>query len=520
MKKIMNPILRGFNPDPSIVRVGSDYYLAVSTFEWFPGVFIYHSKDLVNWEFVSAPLDSLEKVDLRGLDSSCGIWAPNLTYSNGNFYLLYTIVHTATGRYKDTHNFMISSDKIDRNWTNPIFLNCSGFDPSLFHDDDRKWVVNMTIDHRITKTRFSGIVIQEFDEKNGKLIGSIYNIFKGTELGVTEGPNIMKRNGYYYLTVAEGGTSYGHCVTCARSKSIIGKYEVAPNNPIIKSNPDTDYPIKRAGHGQLVDTPNGDWYMSHLCARSVKHYSILGRETAIQNIIWDDDGWYRLEKGGNLALDYYEVSENIKYNYVKKSIKEDFNDAKLPWYFMTLRESFEDCQISLTKRKGWLSIKGGNSLSSKYKQALLAKRQEALEYQCSVKMEFKPLSHHHMAGITCYYNNNNYHYLRISRDEKLDICINVTTSENMELEESNYISIGNTELVYLRAIVNVEKLDFYYSLDNNEYIKIGKTLDMKIISDEHVNGNGFTGAMIGMTCQDLRGDGVYASFDWFEYKEL
>ena len=246
MRSVKNPVLKGFNPDPSIMRVKGDYYLAVSTFEWYPGVTIYHSRNLSDWEFIVAPLEEVH-MDLRGIDSACGIWAPNLTYDQGTFYLVYTIVYTNRSRYKDTHNFLVTATDIRGPWSEPVYLNCSGFDPSLFHDDDgRKWLVNMTIDHRADRERFSGIDIQEYNEQEKKVSGPIYRIFKGTEIHTTEGPNLMKKDGYYYLTCAEGGTEFGHCVTVARSKNITGPYEVDPRNPVLSSKAEESYPIQRA----------------------------------------------------------------------------------------------------------------------------------------------------------------------------------------------------------------------------------------------------------------------------------
>ena len=174
MAQIQNPILKGFNPDPSIVRVGEEYYIAVSTFEWFPGITVYRSRNLRDWEFAAAPLNDDQKLDLRGIDTACGIWAPNLTYDNGRFYLIYTIVYTNRSRFKDTHNFLVTAEHIEGPWSDPVFLNCSGFDPSLFHDGDRKWLVNMTIDHRMDRARFSGVDIQEYDEMGNCLKGPVY----------------------------------------------------------------------------------------------------------------------------------------------------------------------------------------------------------------------------------------------------------------------------------------------------------------------------------------------------------
>ncbi|WP_434577001.1 glycoside hydrolase family 43 protein [Thermoanaerobacterium thermosaccharolyticum] len=520
MQTVQNPVLKGFNPDPSIVRVNQDYYIAVSTFEWFPGVHIYHSRDLVNWEFVTAPLSDETKVNLTGIDSACGIWAPNLTYCNGKFYLIYTIVYTNRSRYKDPHNFIITADNINGPWSMPVFLNCSGFDPALFHDENKKWLVNMALDYRIKNERFAGIDLQEYDEEKQELIGPVYRIFKGSEIGKTEGPNIIKHGEYYYLTVAEGGTGFDHCVTVARSKFITGPYEIDPENPVLTSR-NSSCSLQRAGHGQVVDSTDGRWYMVHLCSRPISGYSILGRETAIQNVIWNKEGWPRLEKGGNKPFDSFEIPYVTKKEKLLLYRREDFDEENIPYDFMTLRNSPETCHITTKERKGWLRIYGGNSLSSKFKQGLLARRQQHFDYECITKMQFSPRSYRHLAGLVCYYNYDNYHYLKVSKDENFNICINITTADNGNIIDSDYIILEeNVEIFYLKAVVHRESLIFYYSLDSIKYIQVGNTLDMTILSDEHVDGNGFTGAMIGVCCQDLMGDGIYADFDWFEYREL
>jgi xylan 1,4-beta-xylosidase len=231
---ITNPILRGFNPDPSIVRVGDDYYIATSTFEWYPGVQIHHSKDLVHWRLLTRPLRRASQLDLRGDPDSCGVWAPCLTHADGLFHLVYTDVKRygratvggmSSASPRDFHNYLVTARRIDGDWSEPIYLNSSGFDASLFHDaDGRKYLVNMLWDHRPGRDRFAGIVLQEYSPREQKLVGRRRLIFRGTSIGFTEGPHLYRRGGYYYLLVAEGGTFWGHAVTMARSPAIDGPY--------------------------------------------------------------------------------------------------------------------------------------------------------------------------------------------------------------------------------------------------------------------------------------------------------
>src|SRR5437870_3864070 len=205
---IKNPILRGFNPDPSILRVGDDFYIATSTFEWYPGVQIHHSRDLVHWRLMTRPLGRASQLDMRGEPDSCGVWAPCLTYADGLFHLVYTDVKrygrsTVAGAsgasLRDFHNFLVTSASIEGPWSDPVYLNSSGFDPSLFHDDDgRKYCLNMLWDHRPGNNRFAGIVAQEYSAREKKLVGERVNISPGTALGLTEAPHLYKRERFYH----------------------------------------------------------------------------------------------------------------------------------------------------------------------------------------------------------------------------------------------------------------------------------------------------------------------------------
>jgi xylan 1,4-beta-xylosidase len=294
MSKIINPILPGFNPDPSILRVGDDYYIATSTFEWFPGVQIHHSRDLINWRLLTRPLNRLSQLNMIGNPISCGIWAPCLTYDKGTYYLVYTDVKSFMSNYKDTHNYLVTTNDITGDWSDPIYLNSSGFDPSLFHDDDgRKWLVGMQWDHRVMpagKSRHKYLIIQEYSESEKRLVGQITKIYDGTSLKTIEAPHIYKKDGWYYVMCAEGGTWHDHAVTVARSRNILGAYETDPENPMLTSADDPLNPLQKSGHASIVETQKGDWYMVHLCGRPIpnKGRCTLGRETSIQKIKWED----------------------------------------------------------------------------------------------------------------------------------------------------------------------------------------------------------------------------------------
>ena len=519
MAYIRNPVLTGFNPDPSILRVGEDYYIATSTFEWFPGIAIYHSKDLANWKQVSFALTDERDLNLQGIDSACGLWAPNLTWSDGRFYIACTVVYTNRSRYKDTYNFVISAADECGPWSKPVWLNRSGFDPSIFHDEDgRKYLVNMTMDHRPDKVRFSGIDVQEYDPIHQRLLGEPVRVCRGTKFGTTEGPNIFRKGEWYYLVMAEGGTEFHHCATVARSRSVWGPYEESPYNPLITSDGQRECSLARAGHAQIIQTHDGNWVMAHLCSRLVEGYSVLGRETAIQNIRWTPDGWPCLA-ANSLAKpeDGFDVTWNA-VQQVSHSQRVDFAEDELPLDYMTLRQSQRTCGVSI--RDGRLVIRGGCSVMSKYNQGFIARRQQNLCCDFSTQMFFAPHHLNHMAGMLVYYNYDNHYFLKMTRDEagnNLAVCSVI----NREIEESEPIYIEDAvETVWLKAKIRREVLEFFYSKDGRCWKQVGTQLDMRCISDEHVNGNGFTGSMLGLHCSDCQGDGIEASFSFVDYEEV
>ena len=269
---IRNPVLPGFNPDPSLCRAGDDYYIAVSTFEWYPGVRIHHSRDLVHWRLAAHPLNRPDLLFMAGDPDSAGVWAPCLTYSDGLFWLVYSDVKVVDGdAFKDVANWLTTCDRIDGDWSEPVYLNGTGFDASLFHDDDgKKYLLNMVWDHRPGNHRFGGISLQEYDHASRSLVGRRKIIFPGTDLGLTEAPHLYKWDGMYYLLTAEGGTGYEHAATLARSRTIDSGYEVHPGNPLITSWHDPRNPLQKAGHASIIQAGNGTWYLAHLVGRPLR----------------------------------------------------------------------------------------------------------------------------------------------------------------------------------------------------------------------------------------------------------
>ena len=527
-RRIRNPILRGFNPDPSICRVGEDYYVAVSTFEWYPGIRIYHSRDLENWRLAARPLNRASMLDMRGTPDSCGIWAPCLSYSDGVFWLCFTDVRRFGGNFKDTHNYLTTCASIGGDWADPLYLNSSGFDPSLFHDEDgRKWYTNMVWDHRPNRTPFHGIVLQEYSVEQHALTGTPQPIFPGTDLGCTEGPHLYKYDGFYYLMIAEGGTGYGHAATMARAQAIEGPYEADPAGPIITTRDDPDWPLQRNGHADLVQSPDGEFYLVHLCGRPLEgtRFCPLGRETAIQRVRKTDDGWFRLADGGHLPEPEIDAPDALHDEAVRTTQYDDFESPELDAVYQWLRTPCPEMFMSLRDRPGFLRLYGMESPGSLYHQALIARRQTDFVFQASTAIDFAPDNFQQLAGIICYYNSSKFHYLYISTDQQIGKHIAIMSCEadrSMALTypiEEQRVHLPEGGLTWLRASVNDAELRFSWSDDGENWNGIPVVLDQGLLSDEAgmEGAEQFTGAFVGLCCSDLTGARKHADFEFFSY---
>jgi len=535
---IQNPILRGFNPDPSIVRMGDDFYIATSTFEWFPGVQIHHSRDLVQWRLIARPLNRAGQLNMLGDPDSCGIWAPCLTHADGLFWLIYTDVkrygRTTVGgasgaSLRDFHNYLVTSPRIDGDWSEPVYLNSSGFDPSLFHDDDgRKYLLNMLWDHRPGNNRFAGIVLQEYSVKEQRLVGERKNIFTGTALGFTEGPHLYKRNGWYHLLVAEGGTYWGHAVTMARSRNLGGPYELHPDTTVLTARHRPDSALQRAGHADLVETKNGETYMVYLCGRPLPNRGrcTLGRETAIQKMVWGKDDWLRTLDGQGIPTVDTPAPHLPAHSFPQPTARADFDGAQLPIDFQWLRTPWPEEIFSLTARPGFLRLFGRETMGSLFRQALVARRQQSHCYSAETVVEFEPEHYQQCAGLVCYYNGAKFHYLFVSHDEAVGKHLRVMSCLPDSPQTDAFtapIAIRPGRPVHLRVEVDYERLHFGYRVDgvDEDWRWLPQQFDASILSDE-ASAPGlpnFTGAFVGMACQDLSGGMRPADFDFFEYRE-
>jgi xylan 1,4-beta-xylosidase len=520
---IQNPILRGFNPDPSMVRVGDDYYIATSTFEWFPGVCIHHSRDLQHWRLASRPLDRPALLDMRGEPNSAGVWAPCLSWSDGLFYLVYTDMKRWAGQVKDCHNYLTTAPRVEGPWSDPISLNSSGFDASLFHDEDgRKWLLNMLWDWRPAQSGFAGILLQEYCPEKRRLVGESTMIFAGTELGLVEGPHLYKRNGLYYLVTAEGGTFATHAVSVARARTLHGPYEVMPGNPLLTSAHDPGLDLQSAGHGSLVEAQDGSWIMAYLARRPrVRGRTVLGRETCLQAVEWTADGWPRLKQGGRSPSREFQGPDLPCAEWEGEPQRDEFQSPVLRSCYQSLRIPLDESLMSLTERPGFLRLKGRESILSDFRQALVARRIDAFKVSASTCVEFEPSSFQQLAGLAAFYSTESFYYLYISRAHHASKCLGLMKCERgvVTYPVEKEFPVEGWKRVFLGFDLDHERLGFRFSPDGKTWSRIGWEMDSSILSDEHASPCGFTGAFVALCCQDLTGSGHHADFDFLEYRE-
>nr|WP_314418806.1 glycoside hydrolase family 43 protein [uncultured Erwinia sp.] len=531
MTTIINPVLPGFNPDPSIIFANNAYYIAASTFEWFPGVSLYKSYDLKNWRLISYPLNRVSQLDMKGNPDSGGVFAPCLTVDNGIFYLVFSDVKNLTGRFWDVNNYIVSTTDIEGEWSEPTYLNSRGIDPSLFHKSDgTKWLVSMEMSYRDGGKpgfpKWNGIIIQQYDEQRKQLIGECRKIYNGSELGITEGPHLYERDGWFYLLTAEGGTFYNHGVTMARSRQLMGPYETDPCGQMMTARYDCRLPLQRTGHADLIETEGGEWFIVHLCGRPLpsRGRSPMGRETAIQKVYWNQDGWLRLvnEKNTPELVVHTRLPEKP---WPATAVRDDFDTPALPLHYQSLRIPLTDAFCSLTARKGWLRLRGQESLSSHHHQSLVARRQTDFAFTAQTRIDFQPASFQQMAGLVCYYDTTNYLYLYLTCDERGRRTVNLLINDLNRFSEpsGDGIALDDDGPVHLKVEVDHDAAWFFYSLDEREWHPVGGYVEYSKLSDEYFKERGherFTGAFVGVCCQDFTGEKAFADFDYFSYQPV
>ncbi|ALJ01084.1 xylan 1,4-beta-xylosidase [Rufibacter tibetensis] len=523
-----NPILPGFYPDPSICRVGEDYYLISSTFAYFPGVPIFHSKDLVNWKQIGNILNRPEQLNLDGHDVSRGIFAPTISYKDGTFYMVTTLIDKGG-------NFVVRATNPAGPWSTPHWLpNVNGIDPSLFHDENGKSYIIYNSDAPDNKPQYDGhrtIRMYEFDVKTMKTIGAQHLLVNG---GVDiskkpvwiEGPHIYKEKDFYYLMAAEGGTSVNHSEVILRSKSATGPYVPYEKNPILTQRhlPATrPNPVSATGHADLVQTQNGDWWAVFLATRPYDgagdHYN-TGRETFLAPVTWKDN-WPIINPDHDLVQYSYPVpnlpaqkkpafplSGNFTY-------REDFKEGTLPMYWLQLRTPRSQW-YSLRNPKGKLTLDvRPERFSKKDNPSFIARRQQHVTGSASTQLEFIPQKENEFAGLVAFHNSE--HYYALGKTMKgNEPVVQLLDADKKVLAHKALSKKESKNPLFLKIEFNGGAYAFYYATQKGKWQLLKDKVDGEYLSTRVAGG--FVGVVLGLyATSNGQPSTNKATFDWFDY---
>jgi alpha-N-arabinofuranosidase len=532
-KKSINPIIRGYNADPSICRVNDNYFLVTSSSEYFPGIPIYQSKDLVNWKMIGHVLNRPSQLNLESVDCTKGVFAPTIRYNNGLFYVVSTLTGVPAGR--PAGNFIVTAENPAGPWSDPVWLpEAQGIDPSLFFDDNGKVYYQGNYSPQPKKwNNHRNLWIQEFDVKSMKLIGKKVDIIEGSDFyqkgnidgGIKEGvdffeaPHLYKKDGKYYLIAGHGGTFQNHAVSVWRSDHVFGPYEMNPANPILTHRDlPANHTITSTGHADLVQTQTGEWWMVYLARRPYGgDIHILGRETFLSPVDWSG-AWPIVNRNGNTGRAELSVQRpNLKEKkWNSEMVKDEFKGKTLDpcWTFIRTPHSN---WWSLTDRKGFLRVQlRPEMISEIVNPSFIGRRQESPNCSATVKMEFVPASGMEEAGLVVERDKDNYFRFTLGNEAGRTVLRLFQRSgakkEDILLAKSDV----NSGSIYLKISSEGVYYTFSYSANGKDWILLKGKMDGSFLGMPHAGR--FTGTFIGMYASS---NGIesqnHADFDWFEY---
>ncbi len=497
------PIVAGFHPDPSICRVGQDYYLVNSSFEYFPGVPLFHSRDLLHWRQIGHCLTRTSQLDLRGARTSGGIWAPAIRYHQGTFYMITTQVDAGK------HLIVTATDPAGE-WSDPVWIDRGGFDPSLFFDDDGTVLLTWT---EIRDGGNPTVVRQSrIDVRTGELLGEIQDIWHGMGGTYPEGPHLYAIDGHYYLLIAEGGTSYGHMCNIARGDSPWGPFEPCPHNPILTHRSLTN-PIQATGHGDLVQAHDGSWWIVFLGIRPIgefPHYHVLGRETFLAPVRWEN-GWPVVGHDGHVEPEmavpaFAETSSNLP------AIRDDFDQANLDLAWNFLRTPHEG-EYSLATRPGWLRLSCSPATLDDQEPAFVGRRQEHFTCQARTILDFTPQVEGDEAGMTAFMNERHHYEIALVREQgerRLIVRRRIGSLQSVVAQ-----CPAPDGPIALQIDATPETYTFSWSSPGGESEALAQG-EVRYLSTEVAGG--FTGVYFGLYATgNHHASDSFADFDWFEY---
>ena len=532
-----NPILRGGYPDPSICRVGSDYYLVNSSFEYFPGLPIHHSTDLVNWKLIGHGLHRRTQctgpMNLVDVQSNGGIHAPTIRYHDSTFYIITTNVYQPLTKEEPTQfiNFIITANQPEGPWSDPIIIKgAPGIDPDIFFDDDGK--IWYTGTHAPEKPNFQGegeIWMQELNPESFQLTGERHYLWRGACQGTwAEGPHIYKKDGWYYLLIAEGGTHFNHAVMVAASKNITGPYEPNDRNPIFTSrHMSYDYWVNSTGHADLIELPNGEWKMVCLGIRNeVNRGSNMGRETMLLPVTWEQEPyeWKEIKytwpvcapKTGKLEQSQpYPLPRNTKYN--DTYFEDDFNQKNLDLQWTSRRVAPENA-IDLKLQPGFLRMKYiPETIGERKAYNFLGIKQQESEFELVTAMQFSPKLNGEESGLALIQKDNNYILFDVKREDNENVLqLVIKKHDKPAFIKKDLVLEKKTKQIELKVIAYSDHYAYYYRYKSNDlWISFDTSSNNLLIS------RGYTGAHLGLYATCNGGKSISsAAFEIMTYKNM
>lgn len=494
--KYRNPIISGYNPDPSICRVGDDYYIVNSSFEYFPGVPVYHSKNLVNWELIGNCLDRKSQLLLEKCKPSGGIYAPTLRYHDGTFFMTTTNV-------SHKGNFIVHTKDIKKGWSEPVWIDQGGIDPSLLFDDDGTvYFLSTATDEQGE----AGIFMCEINPFTGEKLTESVVISRGCGGRYAEGPHLYKWFGKYYLMLAEGGTEYGHMETMLRSDCPYGPYEACPHNPILTHRDDMREEIYCTGHADMMEDHNGNWWMVCLAIRPCEEKSNrvllhnLGRETFLTPVVWDEEGWPVVGDKGLISLEMDGPLPGPEPGKVNRDFSDDFSDETFSTSYNFLRNPNMEHYKRDTGNAA-LVLQGTEiTLNDMDSPTWLGIRQKGFETVSSVEVCLLEAENNVRAGLTAFYTESYHYEIYITRENGVSkVClakhihdIYVVTAEK---------EISDAENIILRVESDKKYYRFAFSVDGKVFTELGTGLVVGLCT-EGTKYMTFTGTYIGMFAEN------------------
>lgn len=526
-----NPILAGGYPDPSICKVGDTFYLVNSSFEYFPGLPIHKSTDLINWELIGHGLhresQASSTVNLVDVQSNGGIHAPTIRYNKGVYYIISTNVYYDAEKNKaDMVNFIITANNPAGPWSDPIHIEgAPGIDPDLFFDDNgRVWYVGNQAPENPNFDGEGEIWLQELDLNEYSLIGERHLLWRGACGGVwAEGPHMYKKDGKYYLIIAEGGTSFNHAVMVSMSENIEGPYISNPRNPILTSRHlSYDNWVNSTGHGDIVELDDGRYYMVILGIRNeINRGSNMGRETFIAPLSWErepfewkenKDLWPvvspisgKVEKENDVI--FTNSTQINSYNF-----RDDFNSKTLGLKWNFRRLPLENI-YSLDKREGFLRIfSNQNIIKERHRAALMGFKQNQTNFEYFTSMNFNPENNKSEAGISIFQKDDNYlNFTVVKKDGNFFIKVNAYNNNKLILKDEQLIPDYKGK-IKLKISSEEGEYKLFYSTRGFRYRLFDKLKNDILLS------KGYTGAHIGLYITSNGEDSNdYVDFDYVDY---